>query len=133
MKYNVEIASTPTSSKSITKKAEKALENILSSKELERNSSAENMIDECCRKAGVTTDVVYGVLSDGLKATYPMQDKFGEIHIIEDFSTQHKFMLTALELMKHLKDKTVIAQLGIFNDPSIEQDAMRVLALRDKK
>ena len=37
-----------------------------------------------------------------------------------------------LELRKHIKDKSVITQVGIFNDPRVAEEAKWVLKLRDR-
>lgn len=119
--------------KSTKKKVNKAITLINSSMELEANPSASSVIEECCRKAGVTTELVYGVLREGLTATIPTESVVdGVIESGEkpDYNVRHKYMLTALELLKHLKDKNVVAVTGIFNDPDISADAERILSLR---
>ena len=123
------------SSKSKAKKVNKAISLINSSTELEANPSAVGVIEECCRKAGVTTELVYSVLKEGLEATIPTGNIVNGV--IEggerpDYNVRHKYMLTALELLKHLKDKNVVAVTGIFNDPTIAEDAKRILDLRGR-
>ncbi len=120
---------------SSSKKSNKALKTIVSAVgELEANPSVLNIIEECCRKAGVTTELVYGVLREGLGATLDSEVVNNEGTVTNglkpDYSTRHKYMLTALELLKHLKDKNVVAVTGIFNDPDISADAERILSLR---
>lgn len=122
-------------SKPTNKKVSKAISMINSSSELTANESALSVIEECCAKAGVTLELVYGVLREGLQAGTPTEKVVqGEIvHGVEpDYNTRHKYMLTALELLKHLKDKNVVAVTGIFNDPTIADDARRILSLRGK-
>lgn len=120
--------------KSSSKKSNKALKSIVSSVgELEANPSVLNVIEQCCKDAGVTTELVYGVLREGLTATIPTESVVdGVIESGEkpDYNVRHKYMLTALELLKHLKDKNVVAVTGIFNDPDISADAERILSLR---
>lgn len=126
--------STEVNKKTAEKKVSKAISLITSSAELSANESALGVIEECCRKAGVTTELVYGVLREGLGATLDSEVVNNEGTVTNglkpDYSTRHKYMLTALELLKHLKDKNVVAVTGIFNDPDISADAERILSLR---
>lgn len=127
--------STEVNKKTTEKKVSKAISLINTSAELEANPTAIGVIEECCRKAGVTTELVYGVLYGGLKATITTEKLVcGQVKLEErpDYNVQHKYMLTALELLKHLKDKNVVAVTGIFNDPTIHEDAARILNLRGK-
>lgn len=125
--------STEVNKKTTEKKVSKAISLITSSAELSANESALGVIEECCRKAGVTTELIYSVLYDGLKATIPTEklvDGMVVVGSVPDHNVRHKYMLTSLELIKHLKDKNVVAVTGIFNDPTIHEDAARILNLR---
>ena len=115
------------------KKTDKAISLITSSAELSANESALGVIEECCRKAGVTTELIYSVLKDGLQASIATERVVNgviEAGEVPDYNVRHKYMLTALELIKHLKDKNVVSVTGIFNDPPIHEDAARILNLR---
>lgn len=120
--------------KSTNKKVSKAISLITNSTELEANPLVLNIIEECCAKAGVTKDLVYKTLKEGLTATVGAQEiedgQVKETKVI-DYNVRYKYMLTALELLKHLKDKNVVAMAGIFNDPTIAEDARRILELRN--
>lgn len=123
------------SKKTTEKKVKKAISLITTSTELEANPTAFGVIEECCRKAGVTTELVYGVLREGLGAVIATENVVDGVVIggdKPDYTTRHKYMLTALELLKHLKDKNVVAMTGIFNDPTIQEDAQRILSLRGR-
>lgn len=125
--------STEVNKKTTEKKVSKAISLINTSTELEANPTAVGVIEECCRKAGVTTELVYSVLYGGLKAAIPTEKVIDGMVVageIPDYNVRHKYMLTALELLKHLKDKNVVAVTGIFNDPTIHEDAARILDLR---
>lgn len=125
--------STEVNKKTTEKKVSKAISLINTSAELEANPTAIGVIEECCRTAGVTTELIYKTLRDGLTATVKAEQladgKIVETSIV-DYGVRHKYMLTALELLKHLKDKNVVAVTGIFNDPTIHEDAARILNLR---
>ena len=125
--------STEVNKKTTEKKVSKAISLITSSAELSANESALGVIEECCRKAGVTTELIYSVLKDGLQASIATERVVNgviEAGEVPDYNVRHKYMLTALELIKHLKDKNVVAVTGIFNDPTINEDAQRILNLR---
>ena len=125
--------STEVNKKTTEKKVSKAISLITSSAELSANESALGVIEECCRKAGVTTELIYSVLKDGLQASIATERVVNgviEAGEVPDYNVRHKYMLTALELIKHLKDKNVVAVAGIFNDPTIHEDAARILNLR---
>ena len=125
--------STEVNKKTTEKKVSKAISLITSSAELSANESALGVIEECCRKAGVTTELIYSVLKDGLQASIATERVVNgviEAGEVPDYNVRHKYMLTALELIKHLKDKNVVAVTGIFNDPTIHEDAQRILNLR---
>jgi hypothetical protein len=78
----------------------------LSASGLEVNTDVRALITEECKKAGVTLERLCKTMDEGLKATKGTLDKFGEMHTEDDFLTRHKFMVTALELMGYLKQKS---------------------------
>lgn len=73
---------------------------------LEVNKEALTLINKGFKEAGIDISDPYRTLKDGLSATRAIVSKFGDISYEDDFSVRHKYMVTALELMQHLKNKT---------------------------
>lgn len=111
--------------------AQKVLNKIVESNVLESNAEASDVIAKMMEKAGITDDVLGRVLAEGLKSEMTVKlNAQGATLDVADFSSRHKYLLVALELKKYLKDKAVLIQNGIFNDPKIQEDADRILKLR---
>ena len=108
------------------KKAEKVINKIIDGEGVDGD-----VITKMLNKANITDDVLGRVLAEGLEANMELKlNTQGATMTVPDMGNRHKYLLVALELKKYLKDKAVLIQNGIFNDPSIEADAKRILALR---
>lgn len=70
---------------------------------LEVNKDAEIIIKDGFEKANISQVDPFIVLKDGLNASRKIIDKYGDEHTEPDFNARHKYMLTALELMRVLK------------------------------
>lgn len=92
---------------------------------------AEMTPEQCCEKAGLTLDVIYSTLAEMMKAETCIKSRNEELWIPDNRTRMAAVALT-LELRKHIKDKTTVTQVGIFNDPKVIEEAQRVLALRDR-
>lgn len=113
------------------KVAQKVLNKIVETNVLEANPEAADVISKMLEKAGITDEVLGTVLSEGLSADMELKlNTQGATMTVPDHGNRHKYLLVALELKKYLKDKTVLIQNGIFNDPKIQEDADRILKLR---
>ena len=88
--------------------------------------------EECCEKVGLTLDKVYTRLGQMLDAEAPFNDKYQGAVMYPDNRVRLAAITLILELRKHIKDKSVITQVGIFNDPRVAEEAKRVLKLRDR-
>lgn len=69
-----------------------------------------SVIDEIkkyCTANGVTFELMYKTLADGLQAEKITIDKYGDEHVEPDHLTRHKYLLTALELLQHIKSKDI--------------------------
>ena len=89
---------------------------------------------EFIEKAGIDLLEIYKGLGDiALHASIAAKDRDGDII---DMGPDNRSRIMAstllLELAKHIKDKSIVTQVGIFNDPKIVEEANRVLALRGK-
>lgn len=71
--------------------------------ELEIKLKALSIVDQCFKDAGIKTEDPYKTLKEGLVAVKVSVNKFGVESVDNDYSTRHKYMCTALELMGHLK------------------------------
>lgn len=85
--------------------------------------------EECCDRAGVTLERVYRRLGELLDATMVVKTRYEEMEC-PDNRTRLAAVQLVLELRKHIKDKNVVTQVGIFNDPKVVEEAERVLRLR---
>lgn len=113
------------------KVAQKVLNKIVETNVLEANPEAADVISAMLDKAKITDEVLGRVLMDLLNADMELKlNTQGATMTVADHGSRHKGLLVALELKKYLKDKTVLIQNGIFNDPKIQEDADRILKLR---
>lgn len=90
--------------------------------------------EEYCRQAGVNLLEIYKELNNiALNAVVVAKDRDGDpIDLGADNRARMSAIALILELNKHIKDKSVVTQVGIFNDPAIVAEANRVLNLRGK-
>ncbi len=79
------------------------LENKSEIANIEVNETVLDEIKQYCDDAGVSVPTMYQCLSEGLRANKINIDKFGDEHAEPDHVTRHKYLLTALELLQHLK------------------------------
>ena len=114
------IAANPPSLKELTKTVDKIIES--------------DTPDEYMRQAGIDLLDIYKELGNiALNAQVYAKDRYGEVlELGPDNKSRLPAIAMILELKKHLKDKSIVTQVGIFNDPKIVGDANRVLSLRDK-
>lgn len=70
---------------------------------LEVNQEALKLISEGFLVSGIKSDTPFKILSEGLTANKTMFNKFGDSIVEPDHQTRHKFLTTALELMRVLK------------------------------
>lgn len=88
-------------------------------------------------KSGVDLVLLYkNLYRIAVGAKLVAKDRDGDpIELGEDNKAQISATALLLELAKHIKDKSVVTNVGIFNDPSVLsekiEDARRVLAMRD--
>jgi hypothetical protein len=87
--------------------------------------------EQCCENAGLTLERIYNKLSSLLDAKMLIKTRYDEISV-DDNKTQMAAVQITLELRKHIKDKTTVTQVGIFNDPRVVDEAQRVLGMRDR-
>jgi hypothetical protein len=89
---------------------------------------------EFIEKAGIDLLAIYkGLGYIALNADIMAKDRDGDVFVLgADNRSRIMASTLLLELAKHIKDKSVITQVGIFNDPKIVEEANRVLALRNK-
>jgi rRNA processing protein Krr1/Pno1 len=90
--------------------------------------------EECSLEAGISLVSLYEELKRlALSSENTAKDKYGDVVILgPDNKTRLAAIALLLELHKHIKDKNVVTQVGIFNDPRVVAEADRVLALRDR-
>lgn len=74
-------------------------------RELEVNYKAGSHIETAFSGAGLKSHEVYKVLKDGLVARKAITNKFGDVTYEDDYNVRHKYMVTAMELMGHLRSK----------------------------
>lgn len=118
-------SSLPSISKSSTEKLTiKKIDN-----EVEKMLQSDMTPEEYCVKAGISLLEVYKTLGNiALKAVITAKDKYGDvIELGADNRARMSAIALILELNKHIKDKNIVTQVGIFNDPS---EVQRVLGLR---
>lgn len=101
-------------------------------KSVEKISTTPLTPEEYCVKAGIDLNKIYKELGDiATSAVIVAKDRDGDrIELGADNKTRLAAIALILELNKHIKDKQVITNVGIFNDPNVLADAQRVLALR---
>jgi hypothetical protein len=100
------------------------------SKIIDKIAISELSPERCCEDAGITLPLVYSTLGELLVATTTTRNRYGE-STHPDNRTRMAAVQLVLELRKHIKDKNVVTQVGIFNDPRVVAEAERVLGLRD--
>lgn len=92
-------------------KTEQALESIHNSipvdNDIKNNLDTVDIIKKACAKYGVTIEAIYKSLGEGLKADKTFKTPFGEVVTEPDHATRHKYIVTALELIGHLKKSGV--------------------------
>lgn len=69
------------------------------------NKEAEKIIADGFKAAGISLNDPFTTLAEGLKAEKVTVNKFGVETREEDHATRHKYLVTALELMRVLKSK----------------------------
>ena len=114
----------PINEASSISKAKKTVEKILSS----------DTPLEYIEKAKIDLLAIYKNLGRiALTAKIMAKDRDGDVFEMGD-DNRSQIMATTLllELAKHIKDKSVVTQVGIFNDPAIVAEANRVLALKNR-
>lgn len=94
---------------------------------LEVNADVRGLVIAECKKAGVTIEELCRVLAEGLKSTKGTVDKYGDMHVEDDFLTRHKFMVTGLELMGYLKVKADGANVNILNISTAEKEELEMI------
>lgn len=77
----------------------------MSDNNLEVYKTATHIIATCFESAGIKTDDPYKTLKEGLSAEKVTYDKYGDERREPDYIARHKYMTTALELMRHLGSK----------------------------
>lgn len=89
--------------------------------------------DEYIAKAGIDLLDIYKELGAiALGAVINVRDKYGDvIELGADNRARTTAIALILELKKHLKDKSTIQQVALFDSGAIE-DAKRVLRLKDR-
>jgi hypothetical protein len=92
-------------------------------------STGDGTPEECCERAGVTLDKVYRRLGELLDATTLVKMGYEQMEVADN-RTRMAAVQLILELRRHIKDKSVVTQVGIFNDPKVVEEAERVLRLR---
>ena len=90
--------------------------------------------DSYIESAGIDLLEIYKELGNiALHADIMAKDRDGDTFVLgADNRARMTAIALILELKKHIKDKSVVTQVGIFNDPNIVAEAQRVLALRGK-
>lgn len=90
--------------------------------------------EEYCKRAGIDLLNIYKELNEiALHADIMAKDRDGDTFVLgADNRARMTAIALILELNKHIKDKSVVTQVGIFNDPNIVAEANRVLNLRGK-
>ena len=110
-----------------------ATEELPSIKKIEtvvsKMASGEITPEECCERAGITLDSVYASLSNLMKAEMPVKTRY-DFEMFPDNRVRLAAVQLVLELRKHIKDKSVVNQVAIFNDTKVEAEAQRILAMR---
>ena len=86
--------------------------------------------EACCERAGLTLERVYNRLAGLIDAKMVLRSGGAEYEV-PDNKTRMVAVQLVLELRRHIKDKSVVTQVGIFNDPKVVAEAERVLRLRD--
>ena len=88
--------------------------------------------DEYIAASGIDILEVYRELGRiALSSESYVRDKYGDIHSLgPDNKSRLPAIQMILELKKHLKDKSVVTQVGIFSDPEITKRAERIIAGR---
>ena len=92
-------------------------------------STTDETPEGCCERAGITLERVYKRLG-GLMDAVMIQRSGGAEYEVPDNKTRMVAVQLVLELRKHIKDRNVVTQVGIFNDPKVVAEAERVLGLR---
>lgn len=89
---------------------------------------------EYIEKSGIDLLEIYKGLSYiALHANIMAKDRDGDVFELgADNRSRIMASTLILELAKHIKDKSVVTQVGIFNDPKIVEEANRVLALKNR-
>lgn len=89
--------------------------------------------EECIAKAKIDLVLLYEQLNEiALNAKIFVKDRDGDpIELGADNRARTTAIALILELAKHLKDKSMVQQVALFDSTAIE-DAKRVLALRKK-
>jgi hypothetical protein len=102
---------------------------------LDKNIKRNNTLDmddpiDILNKKGATVDKACEVLADMLSATTFQKDSMGRISDVPDHKVRHLGALTVLEVQKVIKDKGIITNVSVINDPTIMADAERIIKLR---
>lgn len=73
--------------------------------------------------SGMQMSDIYGVLKDGLSAVRKRTSSYGEDEIEIDYGVRHKYMVTALELLGHLRKDVK----GSVDKELIEEEVMSAI------
>lgn len=76
-------------------------------KSLDNPENILEIIEAEFQRANISLGLMYNTLKEGLLAKKISYNKFGEIVEEIDYNTRHKYLITALELLKHLRDKNI--------------------------
>lgn len=85
-------------------------------------------------KAGIDLVELYKELDRiATKAMVFAKDRDGfAVELGEDNKARIAAIALLLELAKHIKDKSAVLSVGIFNDPNVVREAERVLKLKER-
>lgn len=82
-------------------------ENLPVDTELKDELEIVEVIKKACSKYGVTVEAIYKSIGEGIVATKKTKTPFGDSIEEPDHLSRHKYIVTALELIGHLKKSGV--------------------------
>jgi hypothetical protein len=82
-------------------------------------------------KAGVDEDAISNTIKAGMNAKKIVYHANGGVDIIDDYQTQHKFLVTALQAMG-LKSEKGETSITVNNNLTYEQKLMELAEMREK-
>lgn len=79
----------------------------------EEGNDIKKEIRELCERAGIKLEEIYRVLKEGLNARKKIENRYGEEYYVDDHTIRHKYLMTALELLGHIRvDKGIGINIG---------------------